>query len=115
MKTDINTKLIKEILDSSTSQIAPATLEKLRTARSRAVDRQRTHSTVPVLSWLGHHEGHNDSFHISKTMGWAIAVLFVVFLISGTSYWQNYAKEREISEVDIAILTGDLPIHVYVD
>ena len=115
MKTDINTKLIKEILDSSTSQIAPVTLEKLRTARSRAVDHQRTHSTVPVLSWLGHHGGHSDSFHISKTMGWAVAVLFVVFLISGTSYWRSYTTEHEICDVDISILTGDLPIHVYVD
>ena len=115
MKTDINTKLIKEILNSSTSQIGPATLEKLRMARSRAVDHQRTHSTVPVLSWLGHHGGRRGSFHMSKSMNWAVAALFVACLISGASIWQHYAKEREINEVDIAILTGDLPIHAYVD
>jgi CHASE3 domain sensor protein len=42
-------------------------------------------------------------------------LLFVAFLISGASFWQNYSTEHEISEVDIAILTDDLPIHIYVD
>jgi len=115
MKTDINTNLIKEILNISTTQIAPATLEKLRMARSRAIDHQRTKSTIPVLAWIGHHGGRHESFHMSKSMNLAIAALFVACLISGAAFWQNYTSEHEISELDIAILTGDLPIHVYVD
>lgn len=106
---------IKELLDTSTSQLAPATLEKLRDARSLALEHQRTRRSAPVLAWLGHHGGRHDSFHMSKSMGWAIAALFVVFLISGASYWRSYTTEHEICDVDISILTGDLPIHVYVD
>jgi len=115
MKTDINTQLIKELLNTSTTQLAPATLEKLRSARSCALNHQRTRHTVPVLAWLGHHGDHDVSSHFSKPVNWAIAVLFVACLISGASFWNNYTTEREINEVDIAILTGDLPIHVYLD
>jgi len=115
MKSNIKTHLIKELLNTSTSQLAPATLEKLRGARSHALEHQRTRRSAPALAWLGHHGGHNDSFHMSKSMGWAVAALFVVFLISGASYWRSYTTEHEICDVDISILTGDLPIHVYVD
>ena len=115
MDNNIKTHLIKQLLDTSTTQLSPSTLEKLRGARSFALEHQRTQRSAPVLAWLGHHSGHNQSFHISKSMGWAIAVLFVVFLLSGASYWRSYTTEHEICDVDISILTGDLPIHVYVD
>lgn len=115
MKSDIKTHTIKELLNTSISQLAPATLEKLRTARSRALEHQRTQYRVPVLAWLGHHDSRHNSFHMSRSMNWAIAALFAAFLISGATFWHNYTTEHEISEVDIAILTDDLPIHVYVD
>lgn len=115
MKHNIKTHLIKELLNASTSQLAPATLEKLRGARSLALEHQRTRRSAPVLAWLGHHGGQNESFHMSKAMAWVVAALFVVVLISGASYWQSYTTEHEICDVDISILTGDLPIHVYVD
>lgn len=115
MKSDTNIHLIKELLNSSTAQLAPATLEKLRSARSRAVERQRTQSSVPVLAWLGHHGGRHDASNMSKSINWAVAALFAACLVSGVSYWHNYTTEHEINEVDIAILTDDLPIHVYLD
>lgn len=115
MKSNIKKHSIKALLNISTSQLTPATLEKLRGARSIALEHQRTQRSAPALAWLGHHGGHNDSFHISKTMGWVVAALFVAFLISGASYWRSYTTEHEICDVDIAILTDDLPIHVYVD
>ena len=115
MKKDINTQLVKELLDASTLQLTPLTLEKLRSSRSRALERQRTRSRVPVLAWLGHHGGQHDSLHISKSKSWAIAALFIACLISGATFWQNYTTEHEICDVDIAILTDDLPIHIYLD
>lgn len=115
MKYDTNTNLIKELLNTSTTRIAPATLENLRNARTRALEHQRTRHSVPVLAWLGHHDGRHDSFHISKPYSWIIAVLFVACLISGASFWHSYTTEHEINEVDIAILTDDLPIHALLD
>lgn len=115
MKNELKTHLIKELLNSSTSQLAPATLAKLRSARTRALDHQRVHSTVPVLAWLGHHTGKSVPFHMSKSLNWAVAALFVACLISGATFWHNYTTEHEICDVDVAILTDDLPIHIFVD
>jgi hypothetical protein len=116
MKIDMNTQSIKELLDTSTLQLAPATLEKLRSARTRALEHQRSHRSAPALAWLGHHGGQHHSFHMSKSMNWAVAALFVACLISGAAFWENYTTEHEICEVDIAILTEeDMPIHIYLD
>lgn len=115
MNNKLNTQLIKELLDSSTTKLTPDTLAKLRSARTRALDHQRVHSTAPVLAWLGQHTGHHGSFHMSKSMNWAVAALFVACLISGATFWHNYTTEHEICDVDVAILTDDLPIHALLD
>lgn len=115
MKNDTDTRLIKELLDASTRQIEPATLEKLHSARTRALNHQRASNKAPVLAWLGPHSGNHKVFHAFNPMNWAVAVLFVACLVSGMTYWQIYSTEREIGELDVAILTGDLPIHVYLD
>lgn len=106
---------IKQTLDSSTTQLSPSTLEKLRMARSKALEHQRTSSTVPVFAWLGNHSDKNGNSNSSKSLQWAVAALFVAFLFSGASYWEDYVNEDEISEVDVAILTDDMPLHVYLD
>jgi hypothetical protein len=112
---NINTRQIKEILDSSAKHLTPDTLDSLRMARTRALNKQRVRHTMPVLAWLGHHSGKYDSSYLYKPMNWVVAILFAACLISGASLWQSYTAEHEISEIDIAILTDDLPIHVYVD
>ena len=106
---------IKQTLDASTAQLSPLTLEKLRMARSKALEQQRTNSTAPVFAWLGNHSDKNGNANTSKSLQWAVAALFVAFLFSGASYWEDYTNEHEISEVDVAILTDDLPIHVFLD
>lgn len=115
MKIDMDTQLIKELLNTSTSRLAPDTLEKLRSARTFALDHQRSRHSVPVLAWFGFHGGQHHNFHMSKSMNWAVAALFVACLISGAAFWENYTTEHEICDVDIAILTEDMPIHVYLD
>ncbi len=115
MKADINTNLIKELLDTSASQLSPVTLDKLRIARTRALDHQRVQHSVQILAWLGHYTDKHSSFHMSKLMNLAVAALLVACLISGASIWQSYTSENELNELDIAILTDELPIHVYMD
>lgn len=115
MKPDINTQKLKELLNQSTVQLSSGTLDKLRTARTHALKHQRVHHTMPVLAWLGHHSGKYDSSYLNKPMNWVVALLFVACLITGASIWDNYTTEHEISEIDIAILTDDMPLHVYVD
>lgn len=115
MNTENYINKIKELLHISGTQLAPATLENLRTARMNAIERQRTRHSVPVLSWLGYQSGQNESSRISKSVNWFIVVLLAASLISLASYWHTEFTEHEISEVDLAILTDDLPIHVFLE
>ena len=115
MNSDKKTHLIKATLDFSTAQLSSATLEKLRHARSSALNHQRIHHAAPVLSWIGYRSGPNEHFHFSKSVTWISSLLIAAFLFSVLSLWQNSAAEHEITETDISILTDDMPIHVYVD
>ena len=116
MKNELNTQKIKELLTISTTRLTPETLDKLRMARTRALDHQRIRHSVPVFAWLGQHgTHHNTSSRHSKAWNWAVAALFAACLITGISIWRHYTIEHEICDVDIAILTDDIPVHVYVD
>lgn len=115
MKKDLNHHSIKQLLDHSASQISPNTLNKLQMARLHALEHQRSHGTVPALAWLGRFGSNSNSSHISRHLNWAMVVLFVACLFSGAAYWQNSISDHDTSDVDIAILTDDMPLHVYVD
>jgi len=116
MKTNINTQKIKDLLDVSTSQLSPETLDHLRMARTLAINHQRTRQSVPVLAWIGgHHNGQNTHSLLSKPMVWLMGAIFAACLITGATYWHNYSIEHDIADVDIAILTDDMPINVFLD
>lgn len=117
MRNNINTKIIKELLNNSTAQLNPTILEKLRDARTRALEQQRTQQyNVPVLAWLGHHGSWNNPFqHFSKPVSLFIAAIFMALLISGASYLSNYSAEHDIYDVDFAILTDEMPLQAYLD
>jgi len=40
--------------------------------------------------------------------------LLVAILMFAAGYWQH-AQEQQISEIDVAILTDEMPIEVFVD
>lgn len=115
MKKHLKLNEIKAILNTSSSGLEPATVEKLRLARSRALEHQRTRHSVPAFAWLGNHNERDESSLMSKPSAWIVAVLFIACLISGASILHNYTTEHEINEVDVAILTDDLPIHALLD
>lgn len=116
MSQNFNPEQIRQVLNRSLGKIESPTLERLRDVRMQALARyDARHSTVPAFAWPGHsaHSKPGAGSH-RKPYYWIAAILLVAFLFSGTSYWRH-ANEHEISEVDVAILTDDLPIHVYVD
>jgi hypothetical protein len=47
---------------------------------------------------------------------WA-AILFAVILLLTTGIWQISMKQQtdDVSEIDAALLTDDLPVHAYLD
>lgn len=115
MKNQIDKNKIKELLNSFTTQFTPSTLENLRAARMRAVEQQRVPHKLPILAWLGHENSRHESIYISKRYNMIFASLILAGLISGASIWHSYSTEHEINEVDIAILTDDLPLLALLD
>ncbi len=113
MNNKLNTESIRQLLNRSSSQLGQPTLARLRDVRMQALARYDARSTAPAFAWAGALNGYGHGSHRSHYY-WAAAVLFVALLFSGATYWQH-VTEHDNSDVDIAILTGDLPIDVYVE
>ena len=105
---------IRGLLNRSVHKLDDATIEKLRASRNQALARHRVLQHAPVQAWLTHHGlwsgGSSHSSH--KPVYWLLAVLFALSLYSGITYMQH---DRDHSDIDIEILTDDLPVDAYVD
>lgn len=115
MNSDNRPIKIKALLDQSTADIHPTTLEKLIKARNKALSNQRTY-TSPVLTWVHNHKGFANFTPLQRPVNQLFAgILLIACLIAGYTALDSYIDEHDISEVDFAILTDDMPVHVYVD
>ena len=109
MTHEINPGKIAQLLTQSTRQMDEATLSALANARQNALNRQSVRSPVLVLAasrWT-------DRLIPHSAQPWVIAGLLIAILVAGTGFWRH-VQEQQIYETDVAILTGDLPIEVFV-
>jgi hypothetical protein len=107
----ISPEQIAGLLTRATSQLDDDTVSALRRARSVALEKQVLHKPAFALStghgahWLMPHTAHQ----------WlATAILLVTVFVGGIGYW-HHANELELSRLDVAILTDELPMEVFVD
>ena len=102
---------IARLLTHATQQLDDGTVAALRRARSVALERQSLNKPVFALS-----TGHNVRWLVPhSTDQWAATVILIVaILFGGASYWQHL-HENELSRLDAAILTDDLPLEVFID
>ena len=113
----LNTDSVMQLLNRSSAKLDLTTLTRLGNVRMQALARYDARSSVPVfafanagiLAGAGQKVGSHCSYYF-----WASAVLLVALLFSGAAYWQH-VSEPDSSEVDLAILTDDLPMDAYVD
>lgn len=113
-KKELDHKNIKQLLNHSVAQLDRPTLTRLRHAREHAMMRyDAAHNVEPVFARAGHAIWHAFGAQ-HKSRLWATTLLLAIILFSATAYWNHIAKS-DTADVDIAILTGDLPIHFYVD
>lgn len=109
-----NIGLIRRALDRSSAGINQNALAKLRGARERALAHYDARQKAPVFAWAGvGGQSHADGSRRS-VFYWLAALLLAASLFGVSSYWQS-VQEHEIAEVDMAILTDDMPMDVYVD
>ena len=110
-----NPEPIKQLLNRSLAQLDQPTLAHLRAARLQALSRYEARSTtLPLLAWNGEHVAWHTSVLRHSIHYWIGAILLVFSLFSGIAYWQH-AMDNDTSDLDIAILTDDLPLQYYAD
>lgn len=110
MTDKLNPKRIAQLLTQSTRQLDSGTLSALSNARQKALQRQSVR--VPVFTFATGRWAH---LHLPfSAHQWISVGLLAAALIIGTNYW-HHAQEQQIADLDVAILTDELPIEVFVD
>jgi len=116
MTNELDPGIIAQLLTRGTRQLDAGTVSALVSARQNALKKHSVRFSVSALTpafglssfrWT-------DRLIPHSAQPWIAAGLLVAVLIAGTSYWQNI-QEQQIDETDVAILTDDLPIEVFVD
>ncbi len=109
----LNANAVKQQLNRALSEIDPATQSRLRRARAQALERYEARRAMnPALAWINDHVHWQPSSPHHKTQ-LLIGAILVACLLGGFAYWQQ--TNDDTTDVDIEILTGDMPIHVFVD
>ena len=111
---NMNPKKIAQLLTQSTRQLDEVTLSALVNARQNALKRQLVRAPVFALNPASAHASWTDRLVPHAVQPWIAAGLLIALLFAGSSYWQH-VQEQQIEELDVSILTDDLPIEAFVD
>ncbi len=116
MTNELDPGKIAQLLTQGTRQLDAVTVSALISARQKALKRQSVCVTVSMPTPASGHSSFRwtDRLIPHSAQPWIAAGLLVAVLIAGTSYWQNI-QEQQIDDTDLAILTDELPIDVFVD
>jgi len=102
----LNSDAIRQLLNRSAGQLDPSTLAGLRQAREQALLRHAPVGAGSQTRW------HFGAWRPAAAT-WVATLLLAVCLFGGiTYYWQ---QTRDSSEIDLAILTDEMPVDVYVN
>lgn len=103
---------IRQLLNQAAS-VDAQTAERLRAARERALERQRT-ERAHGLAWADNVVGNLGGLSgVSVRVVLPLAIL-VVGLVS-INVWQQKQRTAEYVEIDTQLLSDDLPIDAYLD
>jgi len=116
MTDELDPGKIARLLTQGTRQLDVATMSALVDARQKALKRHSERAPVFTLAPTSAYmpARWTDRLIPHAAQLWIAAGLLVAVLIAGTSYWQH-VQEQQIDETDLAILTDELPIEVFVD
>ncbi|MGI9027176.1 MAG: DUF3619 family protein [Burkholderiaceae bacterium] len=119
---------IRQALNESAAALAPATLERLATARKAALRAQkqpqprRASAWQPELAYAyaggsdgGDRSDNKSGFGFAR-VGLAFSALLVVgACLAGLYQFEQQRRIEELADMDAAVLTDDLPISAYTD
>lgn len=111
MNTKLNINEIGGLLNRSANQLDGSTLNSLRKARQQALHSQRVEAPL----WVSQNGLlHGQLLLSQRALNWVIVAVVASLLVINLTYWDR-TYEHDHSDVDIAILTDDLPVDMFVD
>lgn len=106
---------IVQYLEDGVDQLEPRVRERLAAARRNALSRYRE-QPAPVfgLAWAGHATAWltEHPFRGTRLM---IAATALALATAGFVYWQSTGPANGLAEIDVYLLTDELPINAYLD
>jgi hypothetical protein len=89
-------------------------LARLKTARERALARQRVESRAPAFALADNVIGRlgGPSSLITRVL---LPMAALILGLIAISQWRDSQLALEIEEIDAAVLTGELPLDAYLD
>ncbi len=107
---------VRQALDLGTEAIAPGRLQRLRSARERALKAQRQLAAQTGFARVGYAAAHFADANAVRRYWLPLGVLVIGLAI--LTQWheaQPILTEDEAEEIDSALLTSELPINAYLD
>lgn len=111
MTTKLDPKKVARILNQSTQDMDDMTVSALQQARAKALQRQAT----PARSLRLAGSGWTHLLIPHSTQQWITAGLLALVLASGAGMWWQHNHHQQIVELDVEILTDELPIEIFLD
>jgi len=108
-------KKLVQYLDYGVDHIEPGVRERLAAARRSALSHYREKpATVLGLAWAGQaaHWLTEQRFHSARLM---VAAAALVLATAGIVYWQSVGPANGLTDIDLNLLTDELPINAYLD
>lgn len=111
MNIKLNHQEIARLLDRSADGLGRTVLDGLGAARQQALRHQRVANT-PRTGLEAMLFGHRPLSR--RALSWVVAALVATVLLADLAY-QYHERERNHGNIDIAILTDEMPVDIYVD
>jgi hypothetical protein len=108
-------KKLVRYLDYGVDHLEPGVRERLAAARRTALSQYREKpATVLGLAWAGQaaHWLTEHRFHSPHLL---IAAAALILATTGVVYWQSTKPANGLTELDVYLLTDELPINAYLD
>jgi hypothetical protein len=117
--SDLNQQKVAEHLTQATQNLDRQTVSALQQARERSIEKQLLHR--PALAFGSEHGNYHWLPH-SPQQWFTLSIFALAILVGGINYW-HHPESKGVSSpfniasvhLDIAILTDDLPMEVFID
>lgn len=102
-------------LNEGAEGLDPSTRERLLGARKAALSHYREEPAPAwTAAWAGNVLSRFTERHVFGVR-YLIPVLILVLGLASILYWQNSPVNNDIAEIDVELLTDELPINAYLD